>query len=246
MSGKINMAKTISLINMKGGVGKSILTVNLAWHFAGYTNCSKKILVVDLDPQFNASQYLVGVTKYENLIRDKKPTIWNIFEQHTKTPTGKTQFEPKDTIISVVRMRNGGKIDLIPSCLELALSLKNPSGKEYLRRRTLLENEYDMILIDCAPTESLLTTAAYLSSEFILVPVKPEYLSTRGLPLLVSSLLDFQEKYEEHYLEISGIVFNAMTYYSPEEERAKEEVKKLAKQEKWYVFSGVSHLSHRL
>jgi len=94
-----------------------------------------------------------------------------------------------------------------------------------------------MILIDCAPTESLLTTAAYLSSEFILVPVKPEYLSTIGLPLLVSSMRDFHEQYEEHHLELSGIVFNAVTYYSPEEERAKEEVKKLAKQEKWYVFS---------
>jgi len=236
---KLNMAKTISLINMKGGVGKSTLTVNLAWHFAGYTNWSKKILVVDLDPQFNASQYLLGATKYANLIKDGKLTTWNIFEQHTRTPTGKTKFEPKEAIIPVVRMRNGGKIDLIPSGLELALSLQNPYEKEDLLRRTLtkLENEYDMILIDCAPTESLLTTAAYLSSEFILVPVKPEYLSTIGLPLLVSSMLDFHDKYEEHRLVLSGIVFNAVTYYSPEEERAKEEVKELAKQNEWYVFS---------
>jgi chromosome partitioning protein len=60
------MAKTVSLINMKGGVGKSTLTVNLAWHFAAYRNWLKKLLVVDLDPQFNASQYLVGVSVSAN------------------------------------------------------------------------------------------------------------------------------------------------------------------------------------
>jgi chromosome partitioning protein len=234
------MAKIISLINMKGGVGKSTLTVNLAWHFAGYTNWSKKILVVDLDPQFNASQYLVGVTKYENIIKNNKPTIWDIFEQHTKIPTSKNQFEPKEAILQVVRMRDGGKIDLIPSRLELAQSIKQSSPrKEYSLQKTLkqIENDYDIILIDCPPTESLLTTAAYLSSEFILVPVKPEYLSTIGLPLLASSMTDFHEEYKENHLKLSGIVFNAITYYSPEEKRAKEEVKKLAEQNEWYVFS---------
>jgi chromosome partitioning protein len=50
------MAVKVSLINMKGGVGKSTLTVNLAWHFASYGEWNKKVLVVDLDPQFNASQ----------------------------------------------------------------------------------------------------------------------------------------------------------------------------------------------
>ena len=55
------MAKKVSLINMKGGVGKSTLTVNLAWHFAAYPQWLKKVLVIDLDPQFNASQYLLGV-----------------------------------------------------------------------------------------------------------------------------------------------------------------------------------------
>lgn len=59
------MAKRVSLINMKGGVGKSTLTVNLAWHFAAYQHWLKRVLVVDLDPQFNASQYLVGVSKYQ-------------------------------------------------------------------------------------------------------------------------------------------------------------------------------------
>ena len=70
------MARKVSLINMKGGVGKSTVTVNLAWHFAAYRNWLKKILVIDLDPQFNASQYLLGVRQYENLINSRRPTMW--------------------------------------------------------------------------------------------------------------------------------------------------------------------------
>ncbi|MDM8548577.1 AAA family ATPase [Desulfobacterales bacterium HSG2] len=192
------MAKTISLINMKGRVGKSTLTINLAWHFAAYEDWLKKVLVVDLDPQFNASQYLIGVERYAQMLRDENPTIWEIFEQHTKTPTGKIKgFDPKDVLIAVARIRGGGGIDLIPSRLELSLSLKNPAQKEYLLQRYLkkVESEYDIILIDCPPTESVFTISAYLASDYILVPVRPEYLSTIGLPLLVSSMRDFREKY---------------------------------------------------
>ncbi len=233
------MTQTISLINMKGGVGKSTLTVNLAWHFAAYSNWSKRVLVVDLDPQFNASQYLVGVHKYMNIINDNRPTIWEIFEQHTRTPAGKTQkITPAESVRSVARVRHGGKIDLIPSRLELSLSLRNPGQKEYLLQKTItkIKDNYDLILIDCAPTESVLTTAAYLASDFILVPVKPEYLSTIGLPLLVNSMRDFHEQYEEHNINLCGIVFNAVTYYSPEEMKSKNEVITLSKNNGWYYF----------
>jgi len=233
------MAKTVSLINMKGGVGKSTLTVNLAWHFAAYRNWLKKVLVVDLDPQFNASQYLVGVSGYKRIVADGKPTIWDIFEEHTRIPGGKTtSFDSKDAVRNVADIEDGGKLDLIPSRLELALSLKNPGSKERLLERALrsLKPNYDLILIDCAPTESILTTSAYLSSDFILVPVKPEYLSTIGLPLLVNSMEDFKQEYDDHALQLAGIVFNATTDYSPEESKSKREVKELARKNGWYVF----------
>ena len=61
------MAKKVGLINMKGGVGKSTLAVNLAWQFAAMRRWNKRVLVVDLDPQFNASQYLLGVDGYERI-----------------------------------------------------------------------------------------------------------------------------------------------------------------------------------
>jgi chromosome partitioning protein len=233
------MTKTVSLINMKGGVGKSTLTVNLAWHFAAYRNWMKKVLVVDLDPQFNASQYLVGVSRYEHILNDGKPTIWEIFEQHTRTPSGKTSsFEVGHAVRTVISFQGGGKIDIIPSRLELALSLRNPGQKEGLLPKALkkLEENYDLILIDCAPTESILTTSAYLSSNYILVPVKPEYLSTIGLPLLVNSMEDFKEQYEDHHLELAGVVFNAVSNYSPEEVKSKREVQRLAKDKGWHVF----------
>lgn len=233
------MTTKISLINMKGGVGKSTLTVNLAWHFAAYRNWHKKVLVVDLDPQFNASQYLLGVSDYENILKSQKPTIWDIFEQGTRTPRGKTVLPNAHAPIHQHRhFHGGGTIDLIPSRLELAFSLKNPGQKERHLSRLLkeVEIEYDLILIDCAPTESVLTTAAYLSSDWLLVPVKPEYLSTIGLPLLVNSMQDFKVEYENKKLELAGVVFNAASDYLPEEALAKDTVRKIAKRNGWYVF----------
>ncbi len=234
------MSKTISLINMKGGVGKSTLTVNLAWHLAGYLDWSKNILVVDLDPQFNASQYLVGVNKYQKMISNNKPTVWDIFEQHTRTPTGKRGVvKPAEAIRNIVTFTSGSRIDLVPSRLELSLSLRSPSQKEALLPKFLdkVKDDYDVILIDCAPTESVLTTAAYLSSDYILVPVKPEYLSTIGLPLLVNSIEDFKEEHENSNIELLGIVYNGSTDYSPEEDKSKSEVGRLAKKHGWYIFN---------
>lgn len=233
------MAKKVSLINMKGGVGKSTLTVNLAWHFAAYTNWRKRVLVVDLDPQFNASQYLVGVSQYEKILQDGKPTVWEIFEQNTRTPSGTSPIsDPHDPIYSVAKMYNGAKIDLIPSRLELSFSLKNPGQKERQLSKIIakIEEGYDLILIDCAPTESILTTAAYLSSDYLLVPIKPEYLSSIGLPLLVNSMRDFKSEYEEHKLQLAGVVFNATSDYSPEEMLAKAKVREVAAKNKWHVF----------
>jgi chromosome partitioning protein len=236
----VDMAKKVSLINMKGGVGKSTLAVNLAWQFAGLRKWNKKVLLVDLDPQFNASQYLIGVYKYEQILANHIPTVWDIFEQLTHTP-GKPpkQLDPQSVLYNVVRYSDGSRIDLIPSQLELAYSMRNPGQKESLLAQLIskVESDYDLVLLDCAPTESVLTTAAYLASDFILVPVKPEYLSTIGLPLLVRSMDEFKSSpHGNPKLQLAGIVFNHASDYAPEEVKSKSDVNRMAAQYKWYVF----------
>lgn len=234
------MAKKVSLINMKGGVGKSTLAVNLAWQFAAMHNWLKKVLVVDLDPQFNASQYLLGQTGVKEILDKAKPTVWDIFEQLTRTPDkGRPKaLDPTSVIHNVITFHGGSRIDLIPSRLELAYSLRNPAQKEQLLSKLIskIDDQYDLILVDCAPTESFLTMAAYLATDYILVPVKPEYLSTIGLPLLIRSMEEFHAHHEDHHLELTGIVFNSTTEYIPEEAISKAEVKAEAKKHGWYVF----------
>lgn len=233
------MAKVVSLINMKGGVGKSTLTVNLAWHFVAAPKWRKNVLVIDLDPQFNSSQYMVGTEAYERLYKKGKPTTWEIFEHQTVTPRGTITLEKEsDAIHQVEKGYFGGSLGLVPSRLELANVLRNPAQKERRLKNFVskITDNYDLILIDCAPTESVLTMAAYLASEWILVPVKPEYLSSIGLNLLVRSMTDFKRDNPESSLELAGVVFNSTSDYSPEEALAKRDVRKVSKENEWHVF----------
>lgn len=235
------MAKKVSLINMKGGVGKSTLAVNLAWHFATWRGGNRKVLLVDLDPQFNASQYLIGQAEYKKILDNNIPTIWDVFEQFTSLPGMPTPspLEPTKVIYNAKKFPSGGGcVDLVPSRLELAFSLRNPGGqKEQLLAKLIskIEGNYELIILDCPPTESLFTWAAYLASDYILVPVKPEYLSSIGLPLLVNSMEEFGRRYEDHDLELAGVVFNFPSGYVPEERESKAEVKKIARDRGWYV-----------
>jgi chromosome partitioning protein len=234
-------AETLSLINMKGGVGKSTLAVNLAYKYAANPTWSKNVLLVDLDPQFNASQYALGFETYkEKIVAEDTPTVWNVFEQRTRTPGGGTpkDLDPTEALVNIERFKAGNRLDVLASRLELSWALKQPAGKERLLAKFLakVKKEYDLIVIDCAPTESVLTTAAYLASDYILVPVKPEYLSTIGLPLLARSLEEFHADDDDHEVKVAGVVFNHATEYEPEEAKSKREVRAEAKVHGWYVF----------
>lgn len=102
-----------------------------------------------------------------------------------------------------------------------------------------MTDEYDLVLIDCAPTESILTEAAYHASRFVLVPVKPEYLATIGLPLLARSIREFTDKNADNRLEICGIVFNHSSTYSdgPEGRQSIVEVEAEARKHGWKIFA---------
>lgn len=235
------MPVTVSMINMKGGVGKTTLAFNLAWH-ASYKR-NYKVLVVDLDPQANASQYLMGARAYLDYIRSDKGTVVNILEQFSPPMHGRLSpgsVSPTSVIQEVRSWNDGSRIHLIPSRLELSWTLKNPTSKDHLLARFLAEHaeDYDLIIIDCAPTESILTLSAYRASRFVLVPVKPEFLAAIGLPLLARSINEFELSFGHHHLEIAGIVFTDSDpqHVKNEHNAGRRDVAEVASREGWYVF----------
>lgn len=232
-------AVTVSLINMKGGVGKTTIASQMA-HDASR---DMKVLAIDLDPQSNLSQSIMGIQAYVSLLKNNRPTIAQIFEEYI--PAGGGHDSPRPVHFEEVIVRNAAywsnsKLDLIPSRLELSRTLRNLSGKERRLAEALAQvsHRYDLILIDCAPTESILTDAAYFASRYVIVPVKPEFMATIGLPLLARSLAAFQTENEDHSIEIAGLVFNHSSAYSsgPERQQSIAEVRKDAKKYGWHIF----------
>jgi len=243
------MAMVASLINMKGGVGKSTLTFNLAWYSAWFGNL--KVLAIDLDPQANLSQYFLGALAYlELLSQDKTKTIVEVFEQIPATSASSgapTLIDPADVIVKLHEWDDGSWLHLVPSRLELAWTLKNPTEKAQLLPQFIsrVKENYDLILIDCAPTESILTNAAYRSSRYVFVPVKPEFLATIGLPLLARSLNEFSLMHQNQKLEMGGIIFNDMwrSNTPPEQKKSCRDVRSAAKEHGRQVFNNVAHHS---
>lgn len=242
------MAKVVSMINMKGGVGKTTLTFNLAWHCAWKKNM--KVLAIDLDPQSNLSQYFMGAESYIEYLENENRTVVDIFEQFsapTRAVGAPRELKPEEIIYNLKYWTDGSLIDLIPSRLELAWTLKNPTDKSHLLPRFLskIAHNYDLILIDCAPTESILTTSAYRSSRYVFVPVRPEYLATIGLPLLSRSIDEFKMLHNDQQLDMGGIIFNGLrrTGTPPEQQQSMRNVRQLAKDFDWEVFDSAAHHS---
>ena len=242
------MTVTVSLINMKGGVGKTTLAFNLAWFSAWRKNL--RVLAVDLDPQANLSQYFMGAEAYLAYLNADKSTVVDIFEQFSAPKPKKgapTLIDPDKVVHHLHKWDDGSLLDIIPSRLELAWTLKNPTEKAHLLPQFLakISKNYDLILIDCAPTESILTTAAYRSSRYVVVPVKPEFLATIGLPLLARSLEEFKLMHQDQTLEMGGIIFNDLRRSNtpPEQNKSKTDVKKLAAKFGWPVFEEAAYHS---
>jgi len=241
------MATTVSLINMKGGVGKTTLAFNLAWYSAWQANL--KVLAVDLDPQANLSQYFMGAIDYLNYIQGNNATVVDIFEQFSAPIITRNynSLTPSNVIYKLHAWNDGSLLHLIPSRLELAWTLKNPTDKAQLLPQFLSQviDKYDLIIIDCAPTESILTTSAYHSSQYIIVPVKPEFLATIGLPLLARSLNEYHQRNHNAKLKMGGIIFNGKRRVNtpPAQIEACQEVKKLANNYKWRVLENEAYYS---
>lgn len=206
--------KVISVLNMKGGVGKTTLSVNLAYILANYHD--KKILIVDIDPQFNATQYLVNQENILDHFESKKTILDIIMPQKeekidlVKTKKKVTLKKPQlsDYIINITSKPNGSRLDLIPSTVNLIEIENSPRGaehhlKQFIRKYCKL---YDIVIIDCPPTIGIHTLSAFLASAYYLIPLKPDYLSSLGLSLLEKALEKYR-KADGHKLKSLGVVF---------------------------------------
>src|ERR1700683_3768285 len=241
-----NLMQVISFMNMKGGVGKTTLAVNIAYALAHQHG--KQVLMVDGDPQFNATQCLMDDDDYLDHIK-AKGTLKDIFiprrlgAVNTTTGVARTVSKAKmnlaDCTVEIFKGSSGrpGRLDLLPNHLSIIEAEMTPRGaekrlKSYLKERA---GKYDYVIIDCPPTISFFTQAAMLASDKYLVPIKPDWLSVVGLPLL--------ERYIDEFTDdagMIGLVFTMVTGAIPRAMKAVME--QIRKERKGDVFK--KYLNH--
>ena len=193
------MCKTISIINQKGGVGKTTTCNNLA---ASLVNMGKKVLMVDLDSQANLTMGM----GYDD--PDKLPIkLADLLQAEiTKRTTGQNAdvFNKGDYIL------NAHGVDLIPSSLDLAgleLVLMNTIGRETVLKNFLeqFQADYDYILIDCLPSLGIFTVNALTASNEIIIPVQAQFFGAKGVEALMQSVYSVQ-RYLNPQLKVLGIL----------------------------------------
>jgi chromosome partitioning protein len=203
--------KIISVINMKGGVAKTTLAINLADCLVRRHNA--RALIVDVDPQFNATQCLMKPDDYVAHLKAGSDTIINVFDRAKRPVPSSVKrasaAEPKSLeLIKVVSIKQG--LDLLPGNLELyRLEMAPGEGREnrlssYLAKLAQ-DDLYDYVIVDTPPTPSVWMTSALIASNYYLIPVKADPLSLTGIDLL-RSIID--EKVENFNLKIecAGVV----------------------------------------
>ncbi|MFT5848809.1 MAG: chromosome partitioning protein [Psychroserpens sp.] len=182
------MGKIIAIANQKGGVGKTTTSVNLA---ASLGVLEKKVLLIDADPQANATSGLgidveqVDVGTYQLL-------------EHTATA--------EECIITV----DSPNVDLIPSHIDLVaieIELVDKEDREYMLKKAIthLKSSYDYILIDCAPSLGLLTLNALTAADAVIIPIQCEYFALEGLGKLLNTIKSVQKIHNKD-LDIEGLL----------------------------------------
>ncbi len=198
--------KIISFINMKGGVGKTTSVVEIAALLA--TEHKKKVLVIDLDPQTNATLSFITLENWEQ-IKDEA-TIADVLGMNRGASSRDEEFDIENAIIkNVCGIKN---LDLIPSHLELTFLdldlVSAPARESVLKNQFEKANlDYDYVLIDCPPNLTLAPQNALIISDYIIVPVTPEIFPAIGLPLLVNRVNKWKRSFRECSVEFLGLVF---------------------------------------
>ena len=232
------MTKTIALLNMKGGVGKTILAANLAWHF--HLNENANVLLVDLDPQFNATQYVMDFTVFNEHLKKSGTIVDLLMNPPTLTPKQKKLKNSPATALHRVASAAGKRFDLLPADLNLAWVVKNPAQMDSKLETILskIRDSYDYVFIDCAPTDSVLTTMALSASDYLLIPMRPDRFSILGFTNLLATIDTFRENCPDpHEVEVLGIVYTQVTNDSQVEKNAITEIDDQANKAHTYRFA---------
>jgi chromosome partitioning protein len=182
------MGKIIAIANQKGGVGKTTTSVNLA---ASLGVLEKKVLLIDADPQANATSGL-GI--------DVESVEIGTYQLLEHTNTAKEAIVKTDT----------PNLDVIPAHIDLVaieIELVDKEQREYMMKKAILDlkNDYDYILIDCAPSLGLLTLNALTAADSVLIPIQCEYFALEGLGKLLNTVKSVQ-KIHNPELDIEGLL----------------------------------------
>ncbi|MCB0661184.1 MAG: ParA family protein [Saprospiraceae bacterium] len=177
------MATVISLLNHKGGVGKTTSTINIG---AGMVELGKRVMLIDLDPQANLTVSL-GIPRQK----------YSIYE----SLRGESELVP-------YQVKDG--FDVVISTLDLSgaeMELINEAGREFILRELLapVMEEYDYIIIDCPPSLGLLTLNALTSSQYVLIPLQTEFLALQGVAK-IKQVIDKVRFRLNKSLQIGGVI----------------------------------------
>jgi len=189
------MAVKISFLNLKGGVGKTSLLVNVASCLA---YMGKRVLVVDFDPQSNSSIWLMRLDRWNALNRDPSNFILNAFKEGD---SGLNRCIQKDVVRNADDEKALKGLDLVPAnfrLMDLEHEVHNPWGKPFYahfqEELSEVEDQYDYIFFDCPPSFFIAPQCAVFCSDHIIVPANADALSIIGFHLLIDKLDSFKKQ----------------------------------------------------